>query len=280
MSGKLEDMSAKREAPRSATGDTRTGEELRAAAAQGLRWSAISRPTIEVVQLLSIVVLARLIVPAEFGRYAVAAIAAEVAKLLIAAGLGTALVQRRTLDREHLQSGAAMGLIGGLALAALTLAAASVIVAPVFGARTALLVRLIVPLCLIEALVIVPIATLRRRLAFRRLSELEIINTLVRVAVCVLLALIGLGGVALVLGLLAGALVPAAIALVIAPPPMPRLQREAVRDLLSYASTVSLASIGWVGFGNVDYAIIARAPRTAANGLLLSRLHRRRRISE
>ena len=54
-------------------------EELRSAAAHGVRWSAIARPAIEVIQLVSMVILARLIVPAEFGRYAMAAIAQEVA---------------------------------------------------------------------------------------------------------------------------------------------------------------------------------------------------------
>lgn len=238
------------------TSDSPSGEELRTAAAHGLRWSAISRPTIEVVQLASIVVLARLIVPAEFGRYAIALIASEVAKLLVAGGLSNALVQRKTLDREHLQTGMAMGLLAGSALTALTLVAASLIVSPIFGARTALFVALMAPLCLIEALVTVPIATLRRRMAFRRLSELEILNTFVRVAVCIALALIGLGGEALVLGVVAGALVPAVIAWISAPPPMPRLQRAAARELLGYAVPASLATISWVGFGNVDYAII------------------------
>jgi lipopolysaccharide exporter len=233
-----------------------SGEELRSAAAHGLRWSAVSRPIIEVVQFGSIVLLARLIEPAEFGRYAIAGIAAEVAKLLVAGGLSNALVQRKTLDRAHAQAGMAIGLLAGSALTVLTLVAASLIVTPVFGARTALFVALMAPLCLVEALVTVPIATLRRRLAFRRLSELEILNTLVRVAVCVVLALAGLGGEALVLGVVAGALVPAVIAWISAPPPPPRLRRAATRELLGYAVPASLATISWVGFGNVDYAII------------------------
>src|ERR1019366_6123616 len=131
------------------TEDSPTGEELRTAAAHGVRWSAISRPTVEIVQLGSIVVLARLIVPAEFGRYAIAVIAQEVAYLIVAAGLGSALVQRKTVDREHLQTGMALGLLAGLALTALTLLAAGLIVTPIFGVRTALFVRLMAPLCLI-----------------------------------------------------------------------------------------------------------------------------------
>ena len=231
-------------------------DDLREAAAHGVRWSVIARPTIEILQLGSIVILARLIVPAEFGRFAIALIAQEVAFLMVAGGLSAALVQRKTIDREHQQTGMALGLLAGLALGALTLVAAHFIVTPIFGARTALFVEMMAPLCLVSALSTVPMATLRRRMAFRRLSEIEILSTLARVAVCIGLALVGLSGEALVLGVLAGSLATTVIAWVSAPPPPPRLHRSAARELLDYGVPVSLASITWIGFSNIDYAII------------------------
>ena len=236
--------------------DAPTEEEVRSAAAHGIRWSAISRPTTEVIQLGSIVVLARLIVPAEFGRYAIALIAQEAVYLIVAAGLGAALVQRKTLRREHLQTGMALALLTGIALAALTVVGASLIVTPVFGARTALFVRLMAPLSLVCALSTVPSATLQRRMAFRRLSEIEVLSTVARVTVCIALALAGFGGEALVLGVLAGSVAAACIAWISAPPPLPRLNRAAARELLSFGLPVSLASVSWIGFSNVDYAII------------------------
>jgi O-antigen/teichoic acid export membrane protein len=236
--------------------DEHTADELRDAAAHGVRWSAIARPTVEILQLGSIVILARLIVPAEFGRYAIALIAQEVAYLMVAGGLSSALVQRKTIDREHQQTGMALGLLAGLALAVITLIAASVIVAPIFGERTAFFVRLMAPLCLVAALSTVPTATLRRKMAFRRLSEIEVLSTVARVVVCIGLALVGLSGEALVLGVLAGSLATGVIAWVSAPPPAPRLHRKAARELLSYGLPVSLASVSWIGFSNVDYAII------------------------
>ena len=239
-----------------AAAEEQAANELRDAAAHGVRWSAIARPTVEILQLGSIVILARLIVPAEFGRYAIALIAQEVAYLMVAGGLSSALVQRKTIDREHQQTGMALGLLAGLALAVITLIAASVIVAPIFGGRTAFFVRLMAPLCLVSALSTVPTATLRRNMAFRRLSEIEVLSTLARVVVCIGLALVGLSGEALVLGVLAGSLATGVIAWVSAPPPAPRLYRKAARELLSYGLPVSLASVSWIGFSNVDYAII------------------------
>ncbi len=250
-----------------ATTDDPPPSELRAAAVRGIRWSSIARPTTEVIQLGSIVLLARLIVPAEFGRYAVALIAQEVASLIVAGGLGSALVQRKTVRREHLQTGMALGLIAALALSALMLVGASLIVTPLFGARTALFVRLMTPLCLVAAAGLVPSAILRRRMAFRRLSEIEVLSTFVRVAVCIGLALAGLSGEALVIGVLAGALTMSGISWISAPPPPPRLERAAARELLDYGLPASLAAVSWVGFSNVDYAIIGARLGALQTGL-------------
>jgi lipopolysaccharide exporter len=236
--------------------EPQAAEELRAAAVQGVRWTSIARPTIEVIQLASLVILARLISPPEFGRYAIALIAQEIAIVMVSTGLSSALVQRKNVDREHMQAGVALALLLGLSLAGLTLVAAEVVVTPVFGARTAHFVRLMSPLCLISAVGTVPTASLSRRMAFRRLSEMEVANVSFRVAASLGLVLAGLGGESLVIGALAGALAAAVIAWLSAPPPWPRLRRSAARELLGYALPTSLASISWVGFSNVDYAII------------------------
>jgi lipopolysaccharide exporter len=230
--------------------------ELRAAAMQGVRWSAIARPLTEILLLGSMVVLAHLIPPAEFGRYAVALVVQELALGIPSEGISSALVQRKDLRREHLQSGMALGLLIGIALAGLILVAASLLVTPIFGARTAMFVRLMAPLCLLSGATTVPASMMSRQMAFRRLGVMEIVSTLVRVFACVALALAGLGGAALILGTIAGALTMLCIAWASAPPPLPRLHRTAARELLNYGLPLSLASISWVGFSNVDYAIV------------------------
>jgi O-antigen/teichoic acid export membrane protein len=241
--------------------------DLQEAAFHGLRWSTIARPTSELIQLGSIVVLARLITPAEFGRYAVALIAQEIAIVIVSGGLNGALVQRERLDRSHLQAGAALALISGVCLALLMLAAASLVVTPVFGARTASFVRLMSPLCLISAVSTVPTAMLSRRMAFRRVNEMEVANTVIRCGTSIALALAGLHGEALVLGVLAGACTAGLIATLSAPPPLPRLRRQPARELLDYALPASAATVSWIGFSNVDYAIIGARLGAVQTGL-------------
>jgi lipopolysaccharide exporter len=247
--------------------DPQETPDLGEAAAHGVRWSAISRPTVELLQLGSMIVLARLIAPAEFGSFAVATIAVEIASLAIGTGLGNALVQRQNADREHLQSGTALALLVGTAMMLGTLAFAQFVVGPALGGQTGNLMTLLAPVCFISALGTVPMALLRRRMAFRRLSEIEIASTAARVVTSVALALAGMSGEALALGVVAGWVIASAGAFASAPPPLPRFSRKAVRELLEFALPMSLVSLTWVGFSNVDYAVIGARLGATQTGL-------------
>jgi PST family polysaccharide transporter len=202
------------------------------------------------------IVLARLVSPAEFGRYAVALVVQELAFNIPSEGVGSALIQRRELTREHLQAGMAMSLLAGVALVGLTLIVAPLAIRPIFGARTALFVELVTPICMLSAVSAVPVAIMCRNMAFRRLGTMEVTSTLVRVCMCIVLAIIGLNGESLIFGTVVGALVATAMALASAPPPMPRLHMDAARDLLHYGLPASLATVTWAGFRNCDYAIV------------------------
>lgn len=242
-------------------------EQLRAAAIEGVRWSSIARPATEVVLLAAMIALARLIAPAEFGRYAIALIAQELAAVIAAEGVGAALVQRAECRREHLQAGMTLSIAIGAGLTLVVVLLADVAVSPIFGARTADFVSLMAPLCLISGLGTVSVAILRRNMRFRRLSEIELLSAIGRVAVSVGLAFSGFGGASLVLGSLAGGAIITAVAWGSAPPPLPRLRVRESRELLRYGVPASLAGVSWVGFRNSDYAIVGARLGAAAAGL-------------
>jgi lipopolysaccharide exporter len=229
--------------------------DLRAATLRGLRWAVISRPTVECLSMGSMIVLARLVAPADFGRYAVALIVMDLGGVT-AQGVGVALVQRKAITREHLQAGLLLALLSGLVLVALIVTAAKFIVEPIYGGRTGELVLLIAPVSFVTAASIVPTAILQRRLEFRRLSALSVIASVVTVAISIPMAVAGMNGVALVLGLLGASVVTTSVLWVWASPPPPRLRRAAAKDLLSYGAPASLAAVSWVGFRNCDYAIV------------------------
>jgi PST family polysaccharide transporter len=237
-------------------GDVRSNEELTEAAASGLRWVAYARVGIELTLLASMVLLARLIPPAEFGIFAVVVIVHELAVTMPMEGIGSAMVQRRSIGREHLQGGLVLSLAVGIVLTAVTLLLAVVVVDPIFGPRTAALVMATTPYFLMGAIYAAPMAVLRRRLDFRRLSLVEVALSGTRVAATVGLAVVGLDAEALVFGSMAGMAVALLLALAFAPVPLPRWRTQAMRDLLPYGGPAALATVAWTGFRNGDYAII------------------------
>lgn len=238
--------------------EVRTNAELAESAVGGLRWITVARIGSELLLVSSMVVLARLIPPSAFGMFAVAILVQEIAVNLPSEGIGSAIVQRRDIVREHLQAGLALSLVIGGALAALTLLLSVVLVQPLLGTGTAELIALMTPLFLIGAILAVPTAVLRRRLDFRALSLLELVGSLVRSGGMVLFAAaFGLDAGALALGTIASMLAVLVVALIFAQVPLPRWRRGPAGDLLSYGGPASLAVVAWSGFRNCDYAIIA-----------------------
>jgi O-antigen/teichoic acid export membrane protein len=236
--------------------DVRSNEDLTRAAAAGLRWVAYARIAIEVVLFAVMVLLARLIPPAAFGIFAVVVIVQELAVLMAMDGIGGAIVNRRTISREHLQGGLVLGAMLNLLLAGLTALAAITVVGPLFGDEAEMLTIATTPYFLLGAIYAIPMALLRRELDFRRLSIVDLSLNASRALATLALALLGLDAGALVFGSMAGMVVALCLALAFAPIPLPRWRGRAMRELLPYGGPASLATVAWTGFRNGDYAII------------------------
>jgi PST family polysaccharide transporter len=241
-------------------------KDLRSATVRGLRWVIVARPIVECMLVGSMVVLARLIPPAAFGHFATASLISGFGAASVSA-ITTALVQRAQLERAHLQAANALALGSGAVLGGLTLLAAAFIVDPIFGSGTADVVRLSAPGPLIAGAGAVPFAVLQRRLEFRRLSVNDVVGSGVRSFGSVALALAGLDGGALVLGVLAGTAAQTLLAWRWAPPPAPRPRWRATRELLHNGTPNWLAAVSWIGFANCDYAIVGARLGAVQSGL-------------
>ncbi len=242
-------------------------DELVGAAANGLRWIAYSRIAIEMLLFFSLVFLARLIPPSAFGVFAVIVVVQELSQSMPMEGIGGALVQRKVTTRRHLQAGLAVSLAGGVLLMLLTIGLSFVIVGPIFGEETKLLMIATAPCFLFGAVYALPISVLRRRLDFRRMSMLEVVMNLFRALGTLALALAGLDAPALVFGSMSGIVAGMFLALWFAPVPLPRWHREEAKDLFPYAWPAATATVSWAGFRNGDYAVIAATLGSAAAGI-------------
>jgi teichuronic acid exporter len=224
----------------------------------GVRWVMLTRAVSEALALGCIILLARHISPADFGRAAVAVIFVPLAGILTFEGFASALVQRETIDESHRQVAALMSVVGGAILSLLVLGLVPLVWRPAFGARTAELIALVSPVFLLASLGAVSRATLWRGLDFRRMSLIDMTATVVGNVVPVMLALLaGLGAKAIVVGALAQVALTSLLLVIVAPPPLPRWHGRAQREVGGFGLAAALAGLVDVMFRNVDYAILA-----------------------
>jgi len=237
------------------TSDRTWSDTRRAAINTGLRWTMVARPFIETANLLGVAVLARLVTPADFGRWAIAMIVLTLATVPTQA-VQYSIVQRDQIDRDHLHTGVTLTILMGLGVCALCFVASYTVVPNLFDARTAMLVRLTIPSSFINSVNTVQIATLTRRLEFRRLSLLDMMITVGGTALAIPLAAIGLGGEAMVLALLAASTVGFILLCCWIRPPVPGFRLSSARDLLRAGIPAASSAASLVGFQNCDYVIV------------------------
>jgi lipopolysaccharide exporter len=241
-------------------------ERLRDAAVAGVRWIAVAKIVGEGSQLIAAVLLARLIAPAEFGHAAIALILVPLSAILTFEGFGSALVQRKEIDREHLETAMLASIAAGVVLTAIAYYLAPLAAAPLFGERTAELIQLASPLFLIAGFAAVARSLLWRDLEFRNVSLIETASVAVASVVAVGLALAGLEGEAIVLGAIAGAAVASALFLLVVRPCMPLWHGAHLRQIVGFGGPASGAGLLHVAITNIDYTILAARLSSAQVG--------------
>jgi PST family polysaccharide transporter len=212
------------------------------------------------------VVLARLIPPAEFGHAAIAIVVNGLTVVITFEFCATPLVQARAVTSGQLRSAVVASIGLGAVLAALTYLFGSAAAASIFDDRTAELVLVVAPAFLLGGIAAVPRAILHRRLDFPGLSTIEISSLLVGLIASVSMAIAGLDAEALVLGGLITSIVSTIQLSLRAPLPRPAWRRGELRDLASFGLASGLAAVASRVFRNVDFAIIGARMNATALG--------------
>lgn len=231
--------------------------DLRSVALSGARWTALARLVAESSTLAASVVLARLIPPAEFGRAAVALIVVALAAALGTAGLVAPIVQRRDLNQRHVASAFFLALASGSLMTLLTALFGWLAADSLFDESTAQLILLASPVWLLAGFGVASQALLQRRLAFRRQAAIEGFAVTSSVAVALGAALAGLDGEALVAAALTLIGLTNLLSFASAPPGRPTPSRRESGEICRFAAPVAASSLAYLGYRNVDYAILA-----------------------
>ena len=235
--------------------------------ARGVRDNVIGEIALQVVRIGGLVVLARALMPSDFGMFRVLITISAIIMMVNDLAMPDTLVQRHELTSAHESSAwwATIAVSGAIC-------AALYVVAPLIAQLMAMptianpLRLLCIPI-LLEGSVSVPIARLTRRLEFRTLAIAEVVGELAFLGVAIALLILGFPRWSLAAGLSArmGA---HAILLWCAEPYIPRVapSRKALVELRGFASGAFGGQIFHAISCNVDYLLVGRMLGSSALG--------------
>jgi len=225
----------------------------------GVAWIGGSQLIIQLLRFLATAVLARLLLPSDFGVVGMAVIVTGLVTMVCELGLSAAMVQREELKESHLVTSLWTSLTTGVVLCLATIALSHPI-ALFFGEA---IVRPVVATLsfsfILSSMSTVQRALLQKRMQFKQLAFSQIGGELAFGAVGISLALRGLGVWALVVGILSRHLVQSLLLWLLCPwRPSGPFHWRSFRELFSFGANVLGGQLlNFLG-ANLDYLIVGR----------------------
>lgn len=212
----------------------------------GFFWISLGTGVQAVLELLVLVVLARLLTPKDFGVVSAALVMVGFTSIFSWFGIGWALVQRSVLETRHVRTAFTLSLLFSTAATGLIWLFAPSISGffPIEGLTP--VVRVMSLIFLLQNASIVAQSLLQRDLRFRLLSTIQVTALAVGFgAVGITLALIGFGVWALVGAHLAKEFLKTTILLVVQPhPKRPLIEGYAFNELMVFSVGSTVTSVG------------------------------------
>lgn len=220
------------------------------------------------VSVLRTVILARLLVPEDFGLLAAGVVTMDVGVQVTTFGMREAVIQRRELNRDHYDAAWTFELVRTALVSGIIMLAAPFIAAHMFGdPRATNVIRALTLAPLLDRAGSIGALTLVRQLRFGPVAAVGLVASVVHASVAIALSH-AFGVWAMVIGHLSGVLAQTAGSYVIAPHrPRFSFRVEAARPLLNFGRGVFARQVIDVLGAAILQVVIARRLGTAELGM-------------
>lgn len=245
-------------APDGCTAEVLGASYQQSKAVHAVRWSLLAVIGRQGFQIVSALVLARLLGPASYGIISVASIYIVLVTLLLDQGLSAALVQRPQLASRAAGATVTLNQLTAVVLGVLTWLVAPLVAAFFAVSELTLVLQVLAVALPIKAIGIVPRAMLSRELKFRGIAISDIAGAAVGAVCGVAAALLGAGYFAVVYQVVATDIVAGLILLVAARGPAPNLHLADVRPLLRFSMGVFGVNALAYFSRNIDNILVGR----------------------
>jgi PST family polysaccharide transporter len=244
-------------------------EGLAVRATRGMIWSSLSLFTRQVTQLIVTIILMRLLEPADFGLVELAGIFNSIIFIVTDLGIGSAIIQRKELGEEQLDTIYWLNIGVGLAIFALIALVLSPLVARLYSLPILRSVMIVASLPLLIGPWGGPQRQLiQRNMRFTRLAALDITSALAGAILSIGMALSGFGVWSIVFGPVLSSLV----GIILAWPltswrPQLRFRLRSIGDIMRFGSGImGFNLVNYLG-ANIDFLVIGRTLGHTSLGL-------------
>jgi O-antigen/teichoic acid export membrane protein len=213
-----------------------------------------------ILKIVVLLVLARLLVPQDFGLVSAALTVVALAEVTGRIGVAPSIVQVKTLTRDHIATGFVTTLLMGFVMSALVYWAAESVAALYRMDDLAALIQVFAILFVVKGAGLVSESLLQRGMQFRQLALIRLASYLFGYAVvAIILAVLGYGAWALVLGHLAQATLQTVFYFIFARGELAvGFHWTTFVSMLRFGFGVTLTQIGSYVSQNADYFIVGR----------------------
>lgn len=225
---------------------------------RGVAWTAAVKWLTQVITWGMTVVVARLLAPSDYGLIGMATVYIGLFTLFSEFGIGTAIVTLQDLTQDQVSQlntlSLFLGLLGFIISAALAIPLGRFFHAP----NLPLVVIVLSGGFIVSGVRTVPYSLLQRELRFKILAMIEGSQGLVQALVTLILAFLGFGYWALVLGILSFSVTPTGLVLLWRRQSFALPKFSSIRKAINYSRQILIARLCWAGYDNSDFIIAGR----------------------
>ncbi len=225
---------------------------------RGIAWTAAAKWSNQIFAWASLLIVARLLLPSDFGLVAMAAVYLGLAQKFSEFGFGTAVMTIRDLTEEQIKQINTFSMFSG-AVGVLISCAAALPLGWFFRApRLPAVVAVMSSAFLMSGFQTVPSSLLQRALRFKLLSIMETVTAITQALVTLVLALLGCGYWALVAGNLIGTAVSTGLCIAWCPCGFARPQLRSIRHAVKFSWQVLVSRLAWNFYSDADFLVAGR----------------------
>ena len=224
---------------------------------KGAAWMIALRFAVRAVGLVSLVILARLLVPADFGLVAMATALSGALAAMSEFGFQVALIQNQAADRRHYDTAWTLGLIRGVIVAAALAACAGPLAAMLSDQRLEPILWLLALGVVVTSFENIAVVDFRKDLQFHREFAYRAIGKVASFVITVPLAILVRNYWALVVGIVTGQSAGVLLSYVMCSY-RPRLSVAAWRELIRFSKWLLLNNMLYFAYHRVDSFVIGR----------------------